>query len=806
VTLAAQTDVSTTVARQLLVMQRMTTMPLAFTENRGQWDSRVLFQARMHGMTIWFTRDGVYYHAVRRIPAKGDGIGEMPGIAAPRFRLHLGEDMADSVEQHVIRSSFEGANTDPSVVGEGLMEYKCNYFLGNDPAKWRTDVPNYSRIVYHELYPGIDLAFYGKNGVIEYDFIVHPGTDPSAIALRYDGVQSTSIDREGNLVLVTPWGELTHCLPQLYEVSANGERVPTSGGFCISEDGLVRFDIPERNDPALAMVIDPVLSYSTYLAGGSDEAGYGIAVDGSGNAYITGYTWSTDFPIVGSYQADQTSTDAFVTKLNSAGNGLVYSTYLGGNTEEAGNGIAVDASGSTYITGYTSSTDFPTVGPYQTDQGGTDVFVTKLIVAGNALVYSTYLGGSSEDNGYGIAVDGDGNAYVAGVTSSADFPTQSAYDASYNGGGDGSDAFVSKLNPAGNALVYSTYLGGEVGDDCGVSIAVDTSENAYVTGSTESTDFPTVGPYQTDQGSADAFVTKLSVAGTALVYSTYLGGGDMDRANGIAVGGSGNAYVTGITSSSDFPTLSALRTDLSGLDAFVTKMNSAGNALEYSTYLGGSGAEQGYSIAVDGSGSAYVTGYTYSTDFPTVDPYQTDRGGVDAFMARLSVSGNTLLYSSYLGGGDEDYGRGIAVDGNGNAYITGTTYSTDFPTVGPYQTDQASTDVFVARFELGVVDVFEPQSPVPPSVSALWQNVPNPFNASTIIRFSLKTGGAAELGIYNILGQRVSVHRESDLQPGTYSYEWNGRDDAGRDVPSGVYLCRLTTQRFTQTRKMTLLK
>jgi hypothetical protein len=452
--------------------------------------------------------------------------------------------------------------------------------------------------------------------------------------------------------------------------------------------------------------IDPVvLVYSTYLGGSDYDRTFAIAVDGTGSAYVTGYTQSTNFPTLSPYQATYLGgQDVVVTKLTPSGNALVYSTYLGGAGSDTGAGIAVDAAGSAYVTGWTSSTDFPTLLAYQATRGGSyDAFVTKLAPAGNALVYSTYLGGTSLDQGWAIAVDGVGAAYVTGTTQSTNFPTLSAYQATSHGG---FDAFVAKLSPAGTALVYSTYLGGS-GDESGQGIGVDAAGSAYVAGWTSSTNFPTHSAYQpANQGEDDVFVTKLTPAGSALVYSTYLGGSDMDDAWGVAVDGAGSAYVTGVTASTNFPTLSAYQATLQGgYDAFVTKLSPAGTALVHSTYLGGSGDDYGEAIAVDAAGSAYVTGYTLSTNFPTQSPYQaTLQGNANAFMTKLTPAGNALVHSTYLGGASDDEGWGIAVDGAGAAYVAGQTSSTNFPTQSPYQgTYQgAPYDAFVTKLALSL--------------------------------------------------------------------------------------------------------
>jgi hypothetical protein len=428
---------------------------------------------------------------------------------------------------------------------------------------------------------------------------------------------------------------------------------------------------------------------------------------------VTGQTYSTDFPtrnpLQGKY-ADQT--DAFVFKLTASGDALVYSTYLGGSNGDSAAAIAVDSSGDVYVTGATSSPDFPTLDPIQANfRGNNDVFVAKLNAAGNALVYSTFLGGSSDishsgyDAGYGIAVDSSSSAYVTGVTTSTNFPTVNPIQATHAGGS--SDAFISKLNAAGSGLVYSTFLGG-ARDDYSHQIAVDSSGNAYITGSTDSPDFPTMNAFQTAYGGGnnDAFVSELNFEGSALVYSTYLGGTDNDAGTGITVDSSGNAFVTGLTYSTGFPIHNPLQGSNAGAqDAFVAKLNAAGDALEYSTYLGGRFNEYGAGIAVDPSGSAYITGYTNSTDFPTHNPLQGSKTGAqDAFIAALDPQGSLVL-STYLGGTGGDSGSSIAVDGSGYVYLTGSTSSTDFPTLNPLQPALAgiNPDAFVAKFSLAPV-------------------------------------------------------------------------------------------------------
>ena len=588
---------------------------------------------------------------------------------------------------------------DPNAPADELteLEGKVNYFLGNDPARWRQDVPTYGKVRYREVYRGIDLVYYGNQRQLEYDFNVRPGEDPDAIKLRFEGADKVTVDAaNGDLLVALAQTVLRQPKPIVYQ-EVGGERRPVEGGYRVNANGEVGFEIGEY-DAARPLVIDPTLVYSTYLGGGFGDGGQAIAVDSAGNVYVAGTTLSTNFPTVNPLQSKNAgSQEGFVTKINAAGTALVYSTYLGGTDADDVAGIAVDSAGNAYVTGFTQSANFPTANAIQATYGGSqDAFVTKINAAGSALVYSTYLGGSNAEAGAGIAVDAAGNVYATGNTSSNNFPTANALQATLGGG---ADAYVTKINAAGSAFVYSTYLGGSTGSDSGSSIKVDAGGNVYLTGSTGSTNFPTVNPIQgTNAGPAsfpqDAFVTKINAAGTALVYSTYLGGLGFDGGSSIAIDPSGNAYVTGSTKSTNFPTANAIQpakastnSSTANRDAFVTKINAAGSAFVYSTYLGGTTDQTGYAIAADASGNAYVAGETSSANgFPLVNALRcTIKGPQDAFVTKLDASGSAFLYSTYLGGSGYDGAVAIALDSSHNAYITGTTASNDFPTLNPIQ-------------------------------------------------------------------------------------------------------------------------
>jgi len=691
----------------------------SFLENAGQLSNRdVLFYTISGDVQVGFAESTVLVKIVERASARANPDA---GRAS-----HLPQLESSSSRGVLVRIAFEGSHP---VRPEGVdqLPHRSHYFLGSDPAGWRTDVAHYGQVVYQDLYDGVDVAYRVGTEGLKYDITVHPGADPGAIAMAYEGVEGLEADDRG-LVVRTVLGDLFDSIPRSYQGREDvacrfDPRTPFSYGFDCG-----------GWDASRPLVIDPLL-YSTFLGGGAgsgDDSGSSIAVDASGSAYVTGVTQSMDFPTTpGAFDITYAWWDAFVAKLNATGSGLLYSTYLGGDGYDVGSSIAVDASGSAYVTGTTQSADFPTTpGAFDTTQndGGFpgDTFVAKLNASGSGLLYSTFLGGGAREGGSSIAVDASGSAYVTGTTQSVDFPTTpGALDTSYDGDGTYlADAFVAKLNATGSGLLYSTFLGGGGGfDDQGLSIAVDASGSAYVTGVTDSTDFPTTpGAFDTTHnGANDAFVATLNATGSGLLYSTFLGGGSRDEGLSIAVDASGSAYVTGVTNgfgSMNFPTTpGAFDTSLDGgvrRDAFVAKLNATGSRLLYSTFLGGGSYDYGYSIAVDASGSAYVTGWTDSTDFPTTPrTFDTSLTGYsDAFVTKLNASGSDLHYSTFLGGGiggGRDWGNSIVVDASSSVYVTGATSSTDFPT---------TTGAFDTTHNRGVQDVFVTKlSPASPTTA-----------------------------------------------------------------------------------------
>jgi hypothetical protein len=647
-------------------------LPLSFEVNQGQTNGRVKFLSRGSGFTLFLTGDEAVF-ALRGSKPTGDN--------SPADRSMQTSPPVPTTDA-VLQMKLLRANPAAKASGADELPGKSNYFVGNDPKKWQANVRQYGKVRYGSIYPGIDLVYYGNQRELEYDFVLQPGADPGQIQLGIDGVSKLRLD-QGDLVMSGSGGEVHLRRPHIYQ-EANGRRREVRGRYVLKSKNEVGFQI-DSYDHARTLVIDPVLAYSTYLGGSADDGGLRIAVDSTGNAYVTGPTDSFDFPTANAIQpsAPGGGGDVFVTKLNPDGSALIYSTYLGGSGFDNGLGIAVDSVGDAYVTGWTESPDFPTANAIQPGlhSANGDAFVTKISAAGSALIYSSYLGGSGADISLGIAVDSAGDAYVTGWTESTDFPTANAIQPVNSGN---KDTFVTKINPTGSALVFSTYLGGTSGD-WGSGIAVDAGRNVYVTGWTDSTDFPTANAIQpANSGNEDGFVTKINAAGSALIYSTYLGGSDLEWSRGIAVDSAGDAYVTGTTFSTDFPTANAIQPSNHGgfnhEDAFVTKINATGSALVFSTYLGGTADDSGYGIAVDAAGNAYVTGVTQSTDFPLANAVQPAYGGnEDVFVTEINAAGSALAFSTYLGGNMSDLGYGIAVDTAKSTYVTGWTYSKNFP-------------------------------------------------------------------------------------------------------------------------------
>ena len=660
------------------VAQVFSVLPLRFEENLGQADARVRFLARTHASVLFLTESGA--SLLYLSPATAPG--------------------GDESKSEVLRVKLVGSNRAPEISGLERLPGRSNYFVGNNPRRWRVNVPAFAQVRYRAVYPGINLVYYGNQGRLEYDFELAPGTSPRVIAMGFEGARGVEVRSTGELSVRMTKREVIVHRPLAYQL-VRGVRRTVPARFESRGAAVVGFAVGPY-DSSKPLIIDPVLTYSTYLGGSGVDQGKSVAVDASGNIYVAGATTSSDFPTtVGVVQSSLNGgNDVFVTKLDPNGGALVYSTYLGGSGDEQATHIAIDSAGNSYVTGVTGSTNFPTtLGALQTSLlGSNDAFVVKLDSTGTALVYSTYLGGSDVDLGNSIAVDSSGNVYLVGQTVSTDFPI-SAGAFQTTPGGDG-DAFVTKLSGDGATLVYSTLLGGSASDQ-GTGIAVDAAGAAYVTGTTSSTDFPTTNPLQAAiAGSSDAFVTEVSPDGTSLIYSTFLGGTDSDAGADIVLDSAQDAFVTGTTNSTDFPVLSPYQTaNAGGSDGFITKINAGGSALRWSTYLGGSGQDVPRAMALDSSGNVYVVGQTGSANFPKANPLQSYLLATDAFVTELDAGGATLLFSTLLGGSGQERASAVAVDSAGNVYVTGLTDSPDFPTLaGSLQTSTAgAVDAFVVK-------------------------------------------------------------------------------------------------------------
>lgn len=709
-------------------------MPLYFIENQGQMDKEVNYYVSGRDKSFYFTSGGITIALIDRresvvgredIFSKGDGP----------------EDKAPQPGRWIVKLDFVGADKGIAPVGLESTEAVISYFRGM-PSEWKKGLPTYTKVKYPNLWPGIDLVFSGGAGRMKYEYVVKPGADLSAIQMSYRGASDLSITEEGRLEVSTPAGSFVDGLPKAYQM-IGGERKNVPMSYTLAESGkagetvfpadVEAWQTEKRYgfevgpyDPILPLVLDPVfLVYCGYVGGDNTDLGKGIALDNSGNVYVTGTTYSgqATFPVLVGPDLTYNGADAFVAKINSAGTALIYCGYIGGTNSDYGLDIDVDASGYAFIIGYTLSKQtesFPVVaGPDLTHNGNWDAFVAKVNTTGTGLVYCGYIGGSSAEIGYGIAVGGFStvNAYVTGETWSnqASFPVKNGPDLTHNGL---EDAFIAKVNSTGTGLSYCGYIGGSY-RDYGVDIALNWERPfvggfyelfPYVTGITRSLEdtFPVaVGPDLTHNGGfEDAFVTKVNSLGTGLIYCGYIGGNSNDFGKGIAVGGSNNAYVTGTTrsSSSTFPTKVGPDLGHNGDDdAFVAKVNSAGSGLDYCGYIGGTGEDEGHGIAVDSAGNAYVTGYTESsqTTFPVLwGPDLTYNGLSDAFVTCVNPTGASLRYSGYIGGTTGDYGYDISVSSSGNAYIIGETYSnqSSFPVaVGPDMTHNGGLDVFVAE-------------------------------------------------------------------------------------------------------------
>lgn len=676
-----------------------------FIENRGQADSQVLFYLQASGQTLWFTPNGIVIDLLKWHARKS--VSTLKPVSSNPSGF-----VDESEARLVIRQEFLGSNDSLTFEGSYPQPGKLNFFRGGDPENWRTGISRYGELGATDVWEGIDLRFYTNRGGLEQEYVVHPGADPAEIRVGFQGIKGLQVADNAALQITTAFGDLSESRPRAYQL-IDGQRREVDSRFKLIDQTSYTFTLADY-DPRYPLVIDPTLTYSTYLGGAGGDTGMDIALDGEGNTYIAGITTSTDFPVTegafGTVFGGGSHSDAFVAKLNPTGTELIYATYLGSESRDEALGIAVNNSGEAFVTGWTFFGDFPTtLGSFQPNRPGGQGwsgFVTRLNAAGSGLTYSTYLGGAAgTDQATAIAVDAAGNAYVTGETGSSDFPTESAIQSALSGP---TDAFLTKINDTGSALVYSTFLGGS-NEDAGKDVDLDENGSLHMLGHTHSHDLLTVNAAQATfgGGNEDVFVVKVNPTGDSFVYATYLGGQDnaccLDEIGAsIAVGDDGAAYVTGSTSATDFPTTEGVIKPNCASDTFVTKLDAQGQFV-YSTCLGGSLEDWAQSIDVDGEGNAYVAGYTASEDFPVADAVQPEPAGQgEGFLAELNPTGTDLVYATYLGSSDTDLVYAVVVDDLGDAYVTGETFAADFPTT-PFAFDRSfagSHDAFVSKIAL----------------------------------------------------------------------------------------------------------
>ncbi len=790
----AQLTLDNWYANQLSIPDQ-SSQPVAFTENYGQWDAGTLFKAEAGNVTFYFGGGEVSYLFVRDT----DEV-----IYNERIAADHSAPVEYRKEYQLIKARFIDANHNPEVIAEDRLPHYTNYFYGNDPANWQTYVPSYSTITYKDVWPGIDVKYYGNGKSMKYDFVISPGADIDRIKIRYEGVSELAIANTGELQAQTKFGLVYENIPEIYQETVDGKS-PLSGYYRLIEPGVFGFEI-ENYDASKTLVIDPELVFSTYLSGSSDDRGCAVSHDDSGNIYVCGEAYSSDFPTVDPYDDSMNGVDTFISKFSPTGS-LTYSTFLGGSNNDYPSEISVDDSGNIYVSGYTYSSDFPTANAYSSSNSGSyDSFITKMSPAGDSLMYSTYFGGSADENYNYHAIDNSGKVYLLGQTTSSDLPTANAYCDSLSHSGI-RDVFIARFSSSGNSLEYCTYLGG-TDHDYPLAIAADNSGNAYITGYTDSDDFPMVNAYDDSYGdNYDGFVAKLSIDSQALLFSTYLGGTGNDYGRDIDIDNSGNIYITGNTTSTDFPICSAYNSSHNGShDVFLSKMTPGGDSLHYSTFLGGSGADEAYGLVVNESGYAYISGNTNSSDFPTVDAYDDNvNGNYDIFISVFSPDASYLDFSSYFGGTYREYVKDIDVDNSGNTYITGYTTSDDFPMYNAYDSTFSGNvmfdqpNCFVAAFEIPAVDI--ESSPGLPETYQLTQNYPNPFNNSTVIYYDLVDDCHVTLQIYDILGRYVDRIVDEPQQAGSHQVVWNADD-----VSSGVYFYMIEAGDYSSSMKMSLVK
>lgn len=785
----------------------MSAIPIAFSVNEGQVNSSVQYTAQNNVCSMFFTSEGTTIHFEKK-----NSTQLMKKTSINSSHIPIFSEEEEEREVYSVTRKYINAHKNPKITGEERLPWNSNYFYGDDSSGWHTDVPNYAKLRMHNLYDDIDLVYYGTGNNLKSDYIVKPGANPEIIVFTFDGATGYELRENGNLAIYTPSGMFIEKKPYSYQI-IDGKTVEIEVSYKIIENNndYISFSVNTYN-PDYQVIIDPELEFSTLLGGdGNDTIRY-IKVDKTGNIYVMGNTFSSDFPLTQESYKDKYRT-TFLSKINSSATTLLYSVLI---MPSSATDFVIGDNENIYLTGTTGTSAHSTEGAYDTTHnGGSDVYVMCMSPDGNTIEFATLIGGSSDESPNDITVDSNGNIYIAGKTWSSDFPTTPGAfddDYSYSELGEIPDGFVLKLNSDGTDLIYSTYLGG-VGSESITDIAVDKEGYAYITGLTSSIDFPvTEGCLDSLGGRHDAtigqggFVCKLNVSGSSLVYSSYFFKSDPLA---ITADSYGNAYVTGSNYFNNFTTPGAYDTTTSGTsDVFVCKITPEGKKFLYATFIGGNdSADIGNDIIIDAEGNAYITGYSQSSDFPVTDDAlcSFNNGEEDIFLCKLNNTGSELLYSTYYGGTRQDIPDYIASDDFENIVITGYTWSRDFPVTenaidNKYSGNQ---DIFILKLNLDYKPSIIHEIP---DVFCLHPAYPNPFNASTTLSFSLSSSEFTSLIIYNIMGQKVRDLLSESMSPGAHTIVWNGKDINGNTVSSGLYFARLVSGNTVATVRILHMK
>ncbi len=665
-------------------------VPRSFTMNLGQWDEQIRFKASLGKCAVLVCRDRVVYQFYR---THDDGTQNQSANQPPTLpgSVMPGSSMVRWMEVLTISKFFNNVSTEAVVVGNHQLANTSSFFMGNNPDKWIVDVPCFKSVTIKNLYSEVDFnLFFDEQGNLGEDFNAAARIDYSRVLMKIEGAISQSIESSGDLGLTTAWGTFTLPAPEFSFENTESKKVGQCG-YVIRNDGSITIEPKTMTFAAAQTRWMSPSSFSTFIGGSDLDEASGVAVNSEMQSYVCGFTASTDFPLRDSLQTYQGDYDIFVAKIDGTGQNLVFSTYIGGEFNDRASDIEIDPAGNLVVCGWSNSGDFPLMNSLYQRSQGLDAVLLELSGDGSSLLSSSYIGGANDDYAHGISLSSDGSIFVVGNTESTDFPTVQPIYATNNGM---ADAFVMKVAPALNAVEFSTFVGGA---DWDYAYGVATiSDGAWIAGTTHSGNFPIVGEYQSNQPSGDAFLVLIDATGTIVRRSTYLGGSGWDEGTDVASDSIGTAFVVGYTNSSDFPVHNEIQQDQPGWDVFVTRVDTAG-VLVYSTYLGGTGGDFGYSIAVSPIGEAYLTGLSSSSDLPLPSGSSSSHGGNDAYFLCLSPDGSRINTGSYLGGTENESGYSVAATREGFGVVTGTTYSSDFAVTISNIEYQGLGDAFVAR-------------------------------------------------------------------------------------------------------------